>query len=231
MPVNDWSISYDFFLDESKHWTNEDGGVDYECFFIRCCGAAGYQLQVGWDRINEQLFIRKTDGSKVLATCDYTFEDLTTYNFKVACKYEGYGYTHEDDSFEAPWYAEIAIFVNGEKVLAYGDLEGIDQYAIYDIAYGTDLGAYHKFPTFGQFGTSYTIDNLAFGSYDFEIVKVAGDIDGDGELAAADATMMRQYLAGIISADDFVDASVADVNGDGAINAKDQLMIRIALAA
>ncbi|MBE6587475.1 MAG: hypothetical protein E7647_03565, partial [Ruminococcaceae bacterium] len=168
MPVNDWSVSYDFFLDESKHWTNEDGGVDYECFFIRCCGSAGYQLQVGWDRINEQLFIRKTDGSKVLATCDYTFEDLTTYNFKVACKYEGYGYTHEDDSLEAPWYAEIAIFVNGEKVLAYGDLEGNDQYSIYDIAYGTDLGAYHKFPTFGQFGTSYTIDNLAFGSYDFE---------------------------------------------------------------
>ncbi|MBE6587508.1 MAG: hypothetical protein E7647_03735, partial [Ruminococcaceae bacterium] len=95
---------------------------------------------------------------------------------------------------------------------------------------GTDLGAYHKFPTFGQFGTSYTIDNLAFGSYDFEIVKVAGDIDGDGELSAADATMMRQYLAGIITAEDFVDASVADVNGDGAINAKDQLMIRIALA-
>ena len=43
--------------------------------------------------------------------------------------------------------------------------------------------------------------------------------------------MMRQYLAGIITAEDFVDASVADVNGDGAINAKDQLMIRIALAA
>ncbi len=231
MPVNDWSISYDFFLDESKHWTNEDGGVDYECFFIRCCGAAGYQLQVGWDRINEQLFIRKTDGSKVLATCDYTFEDLTTYNFKVACKYEGYGYTHMDEDFDAPWYAEIAIFVNGEKVLSYGDLEGIDQYSIYDIAYGADLGAYHKFPTFGQFGTSYTIDNLAFGSYDFQIVKIAGDIDGDGELTAADATMMRQYLAGIITAEDFVDASVADVNGDGAINAKDQLLIRIALAA
>lgn len=231
MPVNDWSISYDFFLDESKHWTNEDGGVDSECFFIRCCGSAGYQLQVGWDRNTEELFIRKTDGSKVLATMPYTFEDLTTYNFKVACKYEGYGYTHEDDSFEAPWYAEIAIFVNGEKVLAYGDTTGADQYSIYDIAYGADLGAYHKFPTFGQFGTSYTIDNLAFGSYDFEIVPVAGDIDGDGELSAADATMMRQYLAGIITVEDFVDASVADINGDGAINAKDQLAIRIALAA
>ena len=234
MPVNDWSISYDFFLDESKHWDSEgsEGVVrGDEGFYIRCCGAAGYQLKVGYDRVDNQLYVTKTDGSKVLATVDYTFEDLTTYNFKVACKYEGYGYTHNDDSFEAPWYAEIAIFVNGEKVLAYGDLEGIDQYAIYDIAYGADLGAYHKFPTFGQAGTSYTIDNLAFGSYDFEIVKVAGDIDGDGELTAADATMMRQYLAGIISADDFVDASVADVNGDGAINAKDQLMIRIALAA
>ena len=231
MPVNDWSISYDFFLDESKHWTNEDGGVDSECFFIRCCGSAGYQLQVGWDRNTEELFIRKTDGSKVLATTPYSFEDLTEYNFKVACKYEGYGYTHEDPSLDAPWYAEISIWVNGEKVLAYGDTTGTDQYSIYDIAYGTDLGAYHKFPTFGQFGTSYTIDNLAFGSYDFEIVPVAGDIDGDGELSAADATMMRQYLAGIITVEDFVDASVADINGDGAINAKDQLAIRIALAA
>ena len=231
MPVNDWSVSYDFFLDESKHWTNEDGGVDYECFFIRCCGNAGYQLQVGWDRINEELFIRKTDGSKVLASMPYSFEDLTTYNFKVACKYEGYGYTHDDESLEAPWYAEIAIFVNGEKVLAYGDLEGYDAYSIYDIAYGADLGAYHKFPTFGQFCTSYTIDNLAFGSYDFQIVKVAGDIDGDGELSAADATMMRQYLAGIIDTEDFGDVSVADLNADGKINAQDQLLIRKALAA
>ncbi len=239
MPVNDWSISYDFFLDESKHWTNEDGGVDSECFFIRCCGAAGYQLQVGWDRNTEELFIRKTDGSKVLATLPYEFEDLTTYNFKVACKYEGcdYTHTHTEEELEDPdfwcdrWYAEIAIYVNGEKVLAYGDTTGADQYSIYDIAYGADLGAYHKFPTFGQFGTSYTIDNLAFGSYDFEIVPVAGDIDGDGELSAADATMMRQYLAGIITLEDFADASVADVNGDGVVNAKDQLAIRIALAA
>ena len=234
MPLNDWSISYDFFLDESKHWDSEGSeGVESgdEGFYIRCCGAAGYQLKVGYDRVDNILYVKKTDGTKVLASCDYTFEDLTTYNFKVACKYEGYGYTHDDDSFEAPWYAEIAIFVNGEKVLAYGDLEGIDQYSIYDIAYGADLGTYHKFPTFGQAGTSYTIDNLAFGSYDFAIVKIAGDIDGDGELTAADATMMRQYLAGIITVEDFVDASVADVNNDGAINAKDQLAIRIALAA
>ena len=231
MPVNDWSISYDFFLDESKHWTNEDGGVDSECFFIRCCGSAGYQLQVGWDRNTEELFIRRTDGSKVLASTSYSFENLTTYNFKVACKYEGYGYTHENPDFDAPWYAEISIWVNGEKVLAYGDLDGTDEYSIYEIAYGADLGAYHKFPTFGQFGTSYTIDNLAFGSYDFEIVPLAGDIDGDGELSAADATMMRQYLAGIITLEDFVDASLADVNGDGEVNAKDQLALRIALAA
>jgi len=230
MPVNDWSVSYDFFLDESKHWKNEDGGIDNEGFHIRCCGAAGYQLRAGYDRVNEKLFIEKSDGSKVLASCDYKFEDLTTYNFKVACKYEGYNYTHQDPSLDAPWYAEISIWVDGEKVLAYGDTTGADQYSIYDIAYGADLGAYHKFPTFGQFGTSYTIDNLAFGSYDFEIVKIAGDIDGDGILSAADALMMRQFLAGLISADDFGDASVADVNGDGAINAKDQLAIRIALA-
>ncbi|MBQ2730371.1 MAG: hypothetical protein IJF69_06305 [Clostridia bacterium] len=231
MPVNDWSVSYDFFLDESKHWTNEDGGVDYECFFIRCCGNAGYQLQVGWDRINEQLFIRKTDGSKVLATCDYSFEDLTTYNFKVASKYEGYGYTHENPDFDAPWYAEISIWIDGEKVLSYGDTTGEDLYSIYDIAYGTDLGAYHKFPTFGQFGTSYTIDNLAFGSYDFEIIVVLGDVDGDGELTANDALMMRKYLAGVISADDFINAKLADMNADGALNAKDQLLIRKALVA
>lgn len=57
-----------------------------------------------------------------------------------------------------------------------------------------------------------------------------GDLDGDGEVTAADALLMRNYLARKLSDED-INTSAADVNGDGKINAKDQLMIRRALMA
>lgn len=61
-------------------------------------------------------------------------------------------------------------------------------------------------------------------------IIVPGDLDRNGALTAADALLMRMYLARRIG-DDRIDTIAADVNGDGKINAKDQVMIRRALMA
>ena len=53
-----------------------------------------------------------------------------------------------------------------------------------------------------------------------------GDVDHSEEVDAADATLVLQYYAGIISADsEGFDISVADVNADSEINASDATMI------
>ena len=73
---------------------------------------------------------------------------------------------------------------------------------------------------------------MAFGSSDFAYTNRVynGDVDGDYAITAADALLMRKYLARVIDINALVQ-SRADANNDGAINAKDQLVIRRAIAA
>ncbi len=65
--------------------------------------------------------------------------------------------------------------------------------------------------------------------FDYVYAK-SGDLDGDGEISANDALIMRKYLAKMILEDD-INVDFADMNGDGRINAKDQFELRKLLAA
>ena len=83
-----------------------------------------------------------------------------------------------------------------------------------------------------DFGINFDVEAMAFGSSDFAYTNRVynGDVDGDYALTAADALLMRKYLARVIDIDALVQ-SRADANLDGAVNAKDQLVIRKAIAA
>lgn len=50
------------------------------------------------------------------------------------------------------------------------------------------------------------------------IIRIAGDIDGDGEVTQMDIQVLRQYLCGI---DVAVEEESLDVNGDGNVNMRD----------
>lgn len=58
--------------------------------------------------------------------------------------------------------------------------------------------------------------------------KVAGDVNGDGEVNAKDVTVLRRYLAGGYGLT--IQEDYSDVNGDGEINAKDVTILRRFLA-
>lgn len=75
---------------------------------------------------------------------------------------------------------------------------------------------------------TYSSIKLRVRSFEALGTYIPGDLDGDGILTAADALIMRNYLARRISGDE-IDTVAADVNGDGKINAKDQVLIRRAL--
>lgn len=52
----------------------------------------------------------------------------------------------------------------------------------------------------------------------------SGDVDGDGEVTAADASMILRYTQGLTALTD-AQKEAADVNGDGVVDAKDAEMI------
>lgn len=54
---------------------------------------------------------------------------------------------------------------------------------------------------------------------------IYGDIDGDFEITATDALLMRRHLAAV-EFNNYVNELIADMNDDGAVNAKDMLEIR-----
>ncbi|MBO5196742.1 MAG: hypothetical protein J6C03_06585 [Clostridia bacterium] len=62
-----------------------------------------------------------------------------------------------------------------------------------------------------------------------ELLKIIGDVDGDGEITASDALAMRKYLSGRTTAEG-INIDLADAFEDGRINAKDLLVIKKILA-
>ena len=60
-----------------------------------------------------------------------------------------------------------------------------------------------------------------------EVVRIAGDIDGNGKVNLQDSALLRRYLAGW---DVTIDESVADVDGNGKVNLQDSALIRRYLA-
>ena len=56
-----------------------------------------------------------------------------------------------------------------------------------------------------------------------------GDVDGNGDVTAADALLLKKYLAGAVTADE-INLRSADYNSDGAVNAIDLMLLRNAMS-
>lgn len=58
-------------------------------------------------------------------------------------------------------------------------------------------------------------------------VSLKGDVNGDGEITAQDASLIQQYAARKFGADaEGFNAAAADVNGDGDVNAQDASLVQ-----
>ena len=72
------------------------------------------------------------------------------------------------------------------------------------------------------------IDNIAFSG---DIGIISGDVNGDGEVSMADATLAARYALGLYQLTP-TQFEVADMNGDGVVTMADALLImRIAAFA
>ncbi len=62
------------------------------------------------------------------------------------------------------------------------------------------------------------------------VTILLGDVDGDGNVTAKDARLLKQYLAGLVGDDDIIFDNT-DVNGDGDISAKDSRALKALLVS
>jgi len=80
-------------------------------------------------------------------------------------------------------------------------------------------------------GWDESFNNITYGktiTAQYTPVRMAGDVNGDGLVGAADVVTLRRYLAGWPGVT--IDESAADVNGDGAVGAADVIVLRRYLA-
>ena len=170
------------------------------------------------------------DGNFRAKTADFTMVEGEEYNFAVTMTYYNEGYP-DDESQMDKWDACLRLYVNGEVKLEFSMAQdGTD--AFFNIPYASDHASYLDTAILRDFGVGFDMNTMAFGSADFAYTNRVynGDVDGDYAITAADALLMRKYLARVIDLSALV-SSRADANGDGVINAKDQLVIRKAIAA
>ncbi|MBR5527397.1 MAG: dockerin type I repeat-containing protein [Clostridia bacterium] len=64
---------------------------------------------------------------------------------------------------------------------------------------------------------------------DWDIEYIPGDLDGNSLVNADDLVLMRKYVAGLVSENDFVFVA-ADINNDENVNADDIVYIRKVIA-
>lgn len=120
----------------------------------------------------------------------------------------------------------VALFYNGEMV----DLVGIpdssedwgkDMTLVRNSNIGFASTAYDT-----TAWTQYPEDTFSYlGFHDFDQIVHYGDIDGNGEVEAYDASLVLQYIVVLISGWDIEQIIVADVDGSAAIDAYDASLI------
>lgn len=107
--------------------------------------------------------------------------------------------------------------------LAYNDDDGEDRN--FRISYNVNAGETYVL----QIGVYlYDSSDEAFNvTFNFEPNKetLLGDVNGDGEIAIVDATIIQKYIVGLTTLDDET-LNVADVNKDGAVTVVDATLIQ-----
>lgn len=249
VPANNWAWNLDIiyrgtFDDSDTNGDNSDARPGYgHVLYFWIGGSSTIGVRIGYNADEHKLYVvdgnaslnptRKNpfpNGNFKAKTADFTMVEGEVYNFAVTMTYNNEGYP-DDESMMDQWDACLRLYVNGEVKLEFSMAQdGTD--AFFNIPYGEDHASYLDTAILRDFGILFDIKSMAFGSADFAYTGRAynGDVDGDNAITAADALLMRKYLARVIDLSALV-SSRADANGDGVINAKDQLVIRKTLAA
>ena len=244
--ANNWTWNLDLIYRGNYANKDSDGdGTDKNpgygnIFYVWCGGSNTIGLRLGYDATQHKLFIvdgnagqdRKNpfpNGTFKSKTADFTMVEGEEYNFAVTMTYNKDGYP-DDESKADQWDACVRLYVNGELKLEFSEATNPSE-AFFQIPYADDVTTLDT-PILRIFGVKLDIDTMAIGTADFAYTTRVynGDVDGDYAITAADALLMRKYLARVIDLSALV-SSRADANGDGVINAKDQLVIRKAIAA
>lgn len=142
----------------------------------------------------------------------------TTYNYCAKCNAWHAG--------EIPETVEINWVVNGEDGIvevAHGEIPiypGVTPTKASDGAYRYEFIGWSTSATGEALETlpAATADAVYFACFRAYLI---GDLNLDGDVNAADMTLLARHVAGIESLSDLTALSNADVNGDGVINAED----------
>ena len=249
VPANNWSWNMDIVYrgmvyDKDAEGDGSDKNPGYgHVLYFWIGGSNTIGIRIGYNADEHKLYVvdgnpsinptRKNpfpDGNFKAKTADFTMVEGEEYNFAVTMTYYNEGYP-DDESQMDKWDACLRLYVNGEVKLEFSMAQdGTD--AFFNIPYASDHASYLDTAILRDFGVGFDMNTMAFGSADFAYTNRVynGDVDGDYAITAADALLMRKYLARVIDLSALV-SSRADANGDGVINAKDQLVIRKAIVA
>lgn len=151
----------------------------------------------------------------------------------IAKAWVGAGETIEFDYFVSSEvdYDFFRFYANGECVFECANLMDDWDHYVYTIPYDgefTFMWCFEKDPAAEDGLDCAYIDNIAFSG---DIGIISGDVNGDGEVSMADATLAARYALGLYQLTP-TQFEVADMNGDGVVTMADALLImRIAAFA
>ena len=235
IPANNWSWNLDIIYRGT--FDNSDAANYGHVMYFWQGGEQGITNQLGYNADQHKLFLVNNNGNPNMEnpfptsgyeakTVDFTMIEGEAYNIAITVAYNTDGYPDDETQMDN-WFATLCLYVNGEKMIEFTTEDDAFWY-VPGAADATTL----NYTILRDFGVSFDVDAMAFGSSDFAYTNRVynGDVDGDYAITAADALLMRKYLARVIDIDALLQ-SRADANSDGAINAKDQLVIRRAIAA
>ena len=235
IPANNWSWNLDIIY-RGTFDTSDAANYGHVMYFWQG-GEQGITNQLGYNADQHKLFLVNNNGSPkpdnpfptsgyAAKTVDFTMIEGEAYNIAITVAYNTAGYPDDETQMDN-WFATLCLYVNGTKMIEFTTEDDAFWY-VPGAADATTL----NYAIIRDFGVSFDVDAMAFGSSDFAYTNRVynGDVDGDYAITAADALLMRKYLARVIDINALVQ-SRADANNDGAINAKDQLVIRRAIAA
>jgi len=120
----------------------------------------------------------------------------------------------------------VALFYNGEMVDLVGIPDSSDDWGKNMTLVRNSNIAYASTAYDTTAWTRYPQDTFSYlGYHDFEQSVNYGDIDGNGEVEAYDASLVLQYIVVLISGWDIEQITVADVDGNEIIDAYDASLI------